>query len=528
MRLDAALEETERRLAARDTTLWSLLADRVLADCHPEQADFVIDPARYLVGLVGRGGGKTTGGLARFVRRMLRTAGARCIYIAKTRGHAQRLLWKPLKKLLADLGFQTGVDVVYHETKMLATLPKNGASLQLFGANRPADIEALRGETFHEVGIDEAAYHPDRLLTDLIMGVFGPRLVGALWLIGTPGKVLKGTFYEVSRRGSTLSRPWTERAAHPGWKGWSFHKWSLRSAIEATRDRPIAALLELHQVQQDEIAAQGLSDSNPIKRREYDGEWAKDGTTTVFQYRIHNDAGELWNQWDPERVGPMRLAKLPEAYKNWIHILAFDLGYSDPTAINLFAASPSDPTRTIYHRYGFEATKMFAQTIAQHVLGEELKHGKPAGLIGALGRWPDGMTADSSHQMGEAILAELANVYSIGIEAAQKGFRYKLGAIDVVNGDFYDARIKVLKGSKLEEQLLALQWDENKHGALIERKGDPNHSTDTLIYARVRFSDFISTMALPGAPAPNEIDAVLPPMPSSRRRGDDSFDFLLQ
>jgi len=536
MRLDAGLDETQRKQDARDVSGWLALVDRLVDECHPEQRDFVLDLARYIVGLVGRGGGKTTAGNVRFVRCMLTTAGARCLFVARTRDHARQLIWLETKEMFTRLGFVAGKDVVYNESTLTATLTRNGASLRLVGADKIADLEALRGKTYHEVGIDEAASHPDKLLAYLIREVIGPRLVGSLWLIGTAGRRLKGLFYEVSRRGSKLSRPWKDRAAYPDWKGSSLHRWSLKSAIDATADRPIPKLLELYAAQQLEIAAQGLSDDNPVKRREYDAEWAADDTLNVYSYRIYNEAGELWNQWNPERVGPLAIAKLPDTFTDWVHIIAMDPGFTDPTAINVFATSPSDPSRTIYHRLCYEQTKLHARPIAHLLIGSELKHDAPTGIIGAIGEWPNAMIADPAHQMAQALLAELVEVYGIHIEPAQKGFRYKVGAIENVNGDLVDGRIKVLKDSELEEQLLDLQWDESKTGEQIERKGQPNHSADCLAYGRALLQQFMSAIAPPPAPplpADPRSPGYVPPMltePSedySHLMGDDDYSALL-
>jgi hypothetical protein len=536
-RLDFALEETERQNAARDTSHWAGLADMVVGECHPDQRDFADDSARYIVGLVGRGGGKTTGGAARFVKRLLTTPRANCFYLAKNRAHAKKLMWQPLKDLFRKLGFVEGRDVLYNETELVLTLPRSGGSMQLWGADKPVNVEKMRGFSYHEVGIDEAASHADQLLTYLIREVFGPRLLGALFLIGSPGKRLKGVFYEVSRRGSKLSRPWKERDAFPDWKGWSLHRWTLRSAVEATADRPIPALVELLHVQEIEIEAAQLSPENPVRRREYDGEWAADDTANIFRYRIHDDSGQLWNQWDPERVGPMRIAQLPTdangapLFTDWIHVVAIDPGFTDPTAINVFATALSDPTRTLYHRLCLERKGMIARTIAHALIGEKLEHATPGpgSVIGAIGEWPNGMCADTSGQLAMQLLTELGDVYGIQIEPAKKGMDYKVGAIEGVNGDFVDGRVKILKDSLLEEQLLDLQWDESKTGAQIERKGQPNHSTDTLIYGRVLMQTFLTAIETPRATvkldprAPGYVPPLPPPPPA-----DDDYSTLFQ
>lgn len=516
MRLDAALEITEQQLASMDTSAWTGLVQRVIDDCHPEQRDFVLDPARRIVALVGRGGGKTTGGRARFVRRMLTQPGARCLYVAKIRQHAKDLMWEPIKARFKALGFVVGKDISYNETSLTVTVKRNGASLKLVGADKMADLEPLRGESFHEVGIDEAASHSDALLVHLIGSILGPRLLGPLWLIGTPGNRLKGLFYETSRRGTKRARLWKERAQFPDWKGWSLHKWTLKSAIDATADRPIDELVKIYLEQQRTIAEDQLSAENPMRRREYDGEWAADETVNVYRYRIHHpDTGELWNQWDPERIGPLKIAKLPEQFDDWVHVIALDLGFTDPTAFNVFATSPSDTSRTIYHRLCIERRGLGVQDTAKLLIGDDLKHEAPRGIIGAIGEWPNAMVADSAHQMAEAILTDLANVYGITIERAVKGFRYKLGAIEVVNGDLVDGRIKVLKDSELETQLLDLQWGETARGEPTEHKDQPNHSTDDLIYGRAALAAFMSALTLEGPPKPADPRApgYVPPMP---------------
>ncbi len=199
MRLDHSLDETERIIASGDTSPWQRLVDRLIEDCHPEQRDFVCDSARRIVALVGRGGGKTTGGRARLVKRLLTSQRARTVYIATTRDHAQRLMWEPLKELFSKLGFVAGRDVKYNETKLQVTIPKTGSFLWLFGADKPKEIEKLRGLAFHEVHIDEAASYSTGLLEILITQIVGPRLGdygGCVCVYGTPGNRLQGLFYK--------------------------------------------------------------------------------------------------------------------------------------------------------------------------------------------------------------------------------------------------------------------------------------------------------------------------------------------
>lgn len=488
MRLDIALADTERSLADDHTERWAGYSRAVIAECHPKQRDFVIDRHRRVAALCGRGAGKTTAGRARLVLRLLGTPKAKCLYIATTRDQAERLMWAPLKELFEKLGFVAGVDVTYNETKLRVTLKRNGATLWLFGADDKREIDKLRGQPFHEVGIDEAASYPVELLRQLINRIIGPRLGdygGCIWLIGTPGHVLDGLFYDATRLGSDWHRAYSDRdnSDFADWKGWSSHAWTLQDGAET-----IAAMERLWAEALIEKQAQLWSDESPVWQREYLGRWAADDTENVFKYRAHTATGELWNQWDPPRAGPLQFAVLPTEFREWSFVVAMDLGHSDPFAINVFAFSSSDAARRVFHVWGYEKTKMYPQAIAHLLIGEELDHVKPDGVLGEIG-WPDAMVADLAGN-GESIVEELTRVYGLAVVAAEK--RHKFSAIEVVNGDLVDGRLKVLKGSLLERQLLSLQWKADDFGQLKENKAQANHSTDCLVYARRAIGSLIS------------------------------------
>lgn len=490
MRIDAVFIESAAERAKQSTDSWEELLEGLVENCHPEQRAFVLDPGRYVGAIVGRGGGKTHGGIVRFLRRMMKRKGAKCFYVALTKDHAREIIWVDLKNTLRGLGFVEDKDVVYNETKLSATLTRNGSSLRLVGADKQHDIDKLRGPTYAEVGIDEMGAQTDKIVRYLIDEVVGARLVGAIWFAGTAGIQPQGLWYEITGPEAPLGRLWAERETESA-KMCSVHRWSLESAVQATRDRPIPALLELQENQKLEIAAKGLTRDNPKYRREYLAEWAQDATEAIYKYRPALDDGMPWNQWDPPREGQLRVAVLPAEFKEWVHVVSLDLGSSDPTSINVFATALDDKTCTIYHRYGFEQKRLYARPIAELLLGEHRDHSQPAGIIGAIGKWPNGMVADSTH-LGVAVLDELSDVYGIAIEPAEKGWRYKLGAIEVVNGDLWDGRIKVLKGSALEKQLMGLQWGLNHRGELVEPRGPRNDAADTLVYGRQLLAEFMT------------------------------------
>lgn len=457
---------------------------RLLPLCHPKQRQFVEDPGRRVAARVGRGGGKTTAWVVRAVIKATRIKRARLIFIATTRVAAEELIWEKLKTLLGELDVASD----FNETKLRCRIKRTSSVIRLVGADDKREIEKLRGQSFHEVGIDEMASHPPELLEQLIDRVIGPRLGdvdGVICMFGTPGHILRGPAYDATRPGSPRHRPYDRRddAEFAGWLGWSSHSWTLRDAADAG----IVAQRKLWAEALREKQEKGWSDDNPVWLREYLGEWAADNTDTIFKFRAYaEDGSTMWNLWDPERSGPMSLAKLPDIPgAEWLVVYGADMGHSDPFALTAWAYSPQDRTRTVYQIFEFERTKMYAQTIAKVLLGEAdnvlgvCDASSPSGLIGETG-WPTALVADVTH-LGQSILDELANVYGVRFAPALQ--KEKFAGIEQVNGWLIPGRVKVLKGSLLAQQIATLQWQVNEFGEMKENKAQANHLTDSMLYA---------------------------------------------
>lgn len=486
----------------------------ITASAHPKQRQFIEDPHRRVSALVGRGGGKTTAWKARAIRKLVGIKRAQLRYIALSRPDAEELLWEPLKFTIEELGrevdgLKVGEDVLFNETKLRLTIVRTGSVLQLVGADDKKEIGKLRGKPFHEVGLDEAASHDDKKVADLLYRVVGPRLGdyrGAFVMFGTPGHILSGEFYEATRPGGN-HRPYERRndSEFAGWQGWSSHAWSLT-------DPDAQKVPQLANVWAEALitkAEQKWSDDNPIWMREYLGLWAADDTENIYRYRAHVD-GQEWNVWNPKIDPKTGFAVLPDTFSDWQYGYGQDMGSKDPYALNIFAFSPSDPSRTLYHVYCYGRTGMYARLIANVMLGEEtverVKRGEKVdydklttGTMGVTG-WPVAIVADFA-ALGEAIGDELASEYGIRIKAAEK--KGKHSAIEGVNGDLVDGRIKILKGSELERQLMSLQWHRDEYGQVKEGKGERNDHTDSLIYLRREiFSLFAAGVVVAKEPAP--------------------------
>lgn len=494
---------------------------RVIANCHPRQRAFVLDPHRRVSALVGRRGGKTTGQRARFVLKMLRIPRAKCLYIATTRVAAAELMWGPLKDLLGRLG----IEATFNETKLLCTFRRNGSTLKLVGASDTSEVDKIRGNKFHEVGLDEAASFPAARLENLIDRVIGPCLGdyrGVLTMFGTPGHILAGPFYEATRPSSPRHRRYEDRdlPEYEGWTSWSSHAWTLLDGSTFVK-----AMANAWDEALQEKADKNWADDHPVWLREWLGQWAADSTENVYKYRPHVEGVE-WNQWDPfagrHLDGPPGLKHCIEKLDQnitWHYVVSQDMGHTDPYACNVFAFSPSDTTKTIWHVFWFERTKMHAEPIAKLLIGDALKHEKPSGLFGIIG-WPDGMVMDTD----PAHIDELQSVYGIRMVKADRKKDYKLGAIELVNGDLIEGRIKIIKDSPLAQQLAQLQWRTDEFGQVSENKAQANHSADTLIYGRLLIAHLFESGAITAEARRTREEEIEDPVETN---DEDNYDGLL-
>jgi hypothetical protein len=448
---------------------------------------------------------------------------AKIVYIAPSKEMARELMWEPLKASLEFYGLLA--DFTFNETRLVCTCKRTGSTYKLVGLDDQAEVDKLRGQPFDEVHCDEASLYKPKLLENLLDRSLGPRLGernGTLVLAGTPGHILSGPFYDFTRPGAVaadkdendqpipLHVPHGELDKHPGWDGYvSFH-WTNEDVVKLPNAEQLYVALWNNWQEALRVKKRNRwSDQNPIWMREYKAIWAADATGMVFQYRPYFDDNKPWNQWDPFGDSKLEgllalktaIAKLrelhPELGPDWRFEVAGDKGSTDPFALNVFAFSPRDIEKRIWHVMPFERTKMYIKQWAEMLIGPDLRAEAPAkdSIYGFIG-WPDGAVFDSD----QTTIDELKNVYGVGFEKADRNPYSKLGAIELTNGDLVDGRIKIIKGSPLEQQLQSLQWAENSHGQLVEAKSQANHSTDTLVYGRKQIQMLFDSGAISDVP----------------------------
>lgn len=526
--------KAERRVLSPDEKWAAEIRERILADCHPFQRDAVLDPSRRVSILAGRGGAKTTTMRARAAIKMTARRRADLLYLAVTEDHARELNWDPMQ----EMNEHYGLELRFNKSEMAAVCARTGSRYVMGGMEDDADIERYRGKSRDELQVDEAASQNQKLLAKLIQRVVGPRLgdrKGAIVLGGSPGERLGGEFYDATRISGERNARYADRAK-PGFTAryWSSHWWNAKMVAELPNAAELySAIVALWNEALVEKAEQRWSDDNPVWLREYLGLWVADDTDHVFKYRPFRDGVEVkdgvgWNQWDPFGEHPLEgvqalqacIARLAEmGFKNLRYVYGEDMGHTDPFALNLFALSPSDPERRLWHVMGFEQTGMTPRQVAEMHVGEhpERYPDPPGGLMAVTG-WPDAMGMDAD----PATIQTFAIEYGLRFVKAGREANYKQGEIALVNGDFHEGRIKVLKNSHLEQQLEQLQWREDQFGRVKEDPRQPNHSTDTLIQARKLVAGLFESGAVEqeAKPAPATTAHRPPPAPEPSRTAD--------
>lgn len=467
-----AQAEIRQSAASVQTDLLLSQLDKAL---HPKQRGFALDFRRLLAAIVGRGGGKSTSGKTRFIRRMLITPKAKCLFLAKTRVSAKEIMWDGFKATVERLG----IPCLYNETSLKATFLHNGSVLQLGGAANKSDIQVYRGIPQDEVGLDEVASFMPGVLEMLIDEVIAPRLgdrKGTLWMTSTPGARLFGHFYDVTRdhADEAVARPFEDIGEDEVYHGYSVHKWTVEDGAPY-----VTALQNLWDDLQIKIQKGDISDA--VLQREYFGKWIANGSESIFGYQPYDDDGNEFNCWTPPSYSADGFAALPPHLegKPILYAYGIDFGIKDPFALTIFCWSPDDATKTLWQVYEFTQKDMYARSIARLLLGDELDPANPAGLIGHTG-WPTGFVADPSNNL--ATMKELKEVYGINLDKAEVRDRHS--TIALYRGDLQDGNIKILKGSQTEVSIGGLQWEEDDLGRLTVGRNVPDHLADAALFAR--------------------------------------------
>lgn len=429
------LKRTKALLAAAALASTSPAAPLV-DHSFPEQAAFIEDQGKLQLLLCTRRAGKSWGAGTRLVRAALKHPGASCLFIALTRESAEKILWKDVLKVINR---RSRLGAKFNESKLSMTLP-NGSVIYLLGADADEDErQKLLGQKYAEVCIDEAASYSIDLF-DLVIGILKPAVAdyrGTICLIGTPGNLKHGLFYELTK-GQNPREPGTWEIQ--GWKG---HRWS---AFQNPHIR------EKWQAEIDElVAANPLIEKTPSFQQNYWGIWVIDSSKLVYRYEEGRNDFKTLPKLDPS---------------GWHFVLAIDTGFVDATAFTVLQYH--DDSRVLFIPESTKEPGLDLTGVAEKAAEIKGRYEIETTVI-------DGAAKQSVEEMNNRK----------GLEAVAADKKDKFDFIDIMNDEFIQERIKLGPGAaSLKTEYATLIVDERKlkKGKREEHAGCPNHCADTALY----------------------------------------------
>lgn len=406
------------------------------------QRDVLACAARKVAALCTRRAGKTTMVPAALFQAAEENPGCVVIFMGRTRERARELAWENLKA--ANEEYRLGYAV--NEVRLTLRHPKNGAEIRLRGADDIRELEKYRGDKLAFAVIDEAQSFAEAILRKLIEDVLWPALLdvsGRLLLLGTPGYICQGLWYEITRNEDEKSR--TERA-----QGWHVVEWSgLDNPSLNHKGQRICDLFreELESLEAD--AARGPR--HPSVVREYRGRWCQ-------------DLKGLYYAFDPERN--LYDGTLPEGH-HWSYVMGVDIGRAYARVTLAYAETHP----VLYEvdglkEHGTNANRWKTLTRqGQQRLPVEATPVDYGGLgVGIIEAWLEGEDA-------------------IPVEPAEK--QSKDAFVMLINAELEAGRIKALKGGALAGEWATLPKDpDSPPGKPPQPKpGFDDHSSDAALYA---------------------------------------------
>lgn len=394
----------------------------IMASLHASQFAFVDNCLDTIIAAVcGRRAGKTEAAAAKLCVAALTCPNAFSCYIGLTRKGAKQLMWP----ILTRLNRQFGLGAKPNIADLTFTFP-NGHVIFLGGADTEKEIEKFRSYKYKLVVIDECGSMGPWIKT-LVIDVLLPACIdvgGQICLIGTPGPVCDGYFWEATTEGHDESVPtyhWTclDNPFIPGAHAW---------LAETKKKR-------------------GWDDNHPTYLREWMGIWVPDWNKLCFpKFDI------VKNAWD---------GVLPNLHGQgiWEHVLAIDLGYDDGTSFTDLIDSKGSDTAFIkssYKEIHMEISAVFerARTFCANNRVRRI-------------------VVDASGGGGKSTVADWQKRFSVPLHAPEDKHA-KRDHIALVNNAFSDRKllVNVEECADLVHEMATICWDDKR------KKPDPRYPND--------------------------------------------------
>lgn len=392
-----------------------------------KQLAFVEDPAPYKIAVCSRRAGKTVACAAHLIDTAIKNRDSVCIYITLSAKNAKRLVWKELLKINREskLGAEP------NSTELSLTF-SNGSVVYCSGAKDQSEIENFRGMAIKLCYIDECQSFP-AYIEELIDDIIEPALLdsdGKLCLIGTPGPLPIGYFYDCSQS-----------------KEWSNHFWTFYDNPHIPIKSGKSHDAFLNRI----LKRRGVQMSDPSIQREYFGKWVLDSNSLLVRYNsVKNDFGDL-----------------PQSLK-YHYIMGIDIGFKDADAICILAYSDNDPTTYLVEEK--ITTKQGITELVEQIqaLDKKYKVHKMVMDMGGLGK-----------KIGE----ELIRRHGIPVEAADKA--RKMENIELLNDALRTGTLKAKATSRFAQDsyLVEINRDKSRPDKIVVSDSYHSDVIDAVLYA---------------------------------------------
>ena len=366
--------------------------------CFDKQLAFIQDPARFKDAVCSRRSGKTIACAADLIHTALTNPGD-VAYITLSRRSAKKIIWRELLKLNKDYNLNFKVDAA----ELTLTSPA-GHMIHVSGAKDESEIEKFRGMSLRKVYIDEAqSFRP--YIKELIEDIIEPALTdyyGSLILIGTPGPVPAGYFYD---------------ATHG--TGSSHHHWTMQDnphiKLKSGKD-PLEIIKET-------ADRRGLTINSPSIQREFFGLWVPSTDDLVYQFNPAINVAKV----------------VPDGLR---YVFGIDIGFNDADAIAVLGYSETEQKVYLVEEYLKRGDDITGFTEKIHELRAKYD--------------PVKMVIDAGG-LGKKINEELLVRKQLPIAPAEKARKNEF--IALLNDDLRRGRFQAFANSQFEADCGLLEWD---------------------------------------------------------------------
>ena len=410
--------------------------------CFPEQIAFIEDPKRNKTAVCSRRAGKTIACAADLIDTALKFTGVVCLYITLKRTNAKRIIWPELLKI--NRYFSLGG--IPNISELSLTFP-NQSVIYCTGAKDASEIENFRGLPIKKAYIDEVQ-HFRSYIESLIDDVLSKALfdyAGTVCLIGTPGMMPTGYFYNCTQS-----------------KSWSHHHWTMfnNPYLEKKSGMSVDALIDA------DCERMGVLRTHPKIQRECFGKWIADPDSLIFKY----DKGR--NHYE----------SLPEMAGVWEYVIGVDIGHDDADAIAVIGWHPK-----IKEAYLVEELIVAKQGITELAdqIEERMERYDPLKIVMDTGG------------LGKKIAVEIQRRRQIPIEAAEKS--RKIEFIEFLNDAMRTRHLYAKENSAFAQDCFLIEKDKDKSTSDKTVISDKYHSDicDAVLYA---FRESLHWLSEPAPP----------------------------